>query len=182
MSNRALPAHLGTSPQDYARLGIQRGRIAPWEDGMRTDGSKGTYEWWYFDTHLDDGSKLVIEFRAKAIIDVDKPLAPNVAFVFDRPDGAHIEKLVYLPVSAFSASKESCDVRMGANTFQGDLHTYRIHVEIEDVQADVTLTGTVPAWRPEAGCLFFGAQAEHYFAWLPSVPQGAVSAVITSGG
>jgi predicted secreted hydrolase len=26
-----------------------------WEDGIRTSGEKGTYEWWYFDAHLDDG-------------------------------------------------------------------------------------------------------------------------------
>jgi hypothetical protein len=25
----------------------------------RTDSSVGTYEWWYFDAHIDDGAKLV---------------------------------------------------------------------------------------------------------------------------
>jgi hypothetical protein len=24
------------------------------EDGIRTSGEKGTYEWWYFDAHLDE--------------------------------------------------------------------------------------------------------------------------------
>jgi hypothetical protein len=23
----------------------------PWEDGLRTDGGAGTFEWWYFDAH-----------------------------------------------------------------------------------------------------------------------------------
>jgi hypothetical protein len=39
--------------------------IKPWEDGMRIGGSPGTYEWWYFDAHLDDGAKLVVVFLTK---------------------------------------------------------------------------------------------------------------------
>ena len=29
----------------YQKLGLTRNQIEIWEDGMRTDGSKGTYEW-----------------------------------------------------------------------------------------------------------------------------------------
>jgi len=43
-------------PQDYTALGIAPQPIARREDGMRTTGEKDTYEWWYFDTHLDDGT------------------------------------------------------------------------------------------------------------------------------
>jgi predicted secreted hydrolase len=182
MCGRVIQSHLGTNPRDYEQLGIKKGPIEQWEDGLRTEGSKGTYEWWYFDTHLDDASKVVIVFYTKNLIDVGKPLAPYVTITFDRPDGAHLEKTYYAPVGALSASKETCDVRIGPNTFVGDLHSYRVHVEIEDVVADVTLTGTVPAWRPGAGALFFGERSEHYFAWLPAVPQGDVEAVITVGG
>ncbi|HMA37832.1 MAG TPA: hypothetical protein VKY74_25495 [Chloroflexia bacterium] len=46
MSNPPVLAHLVSSPQEYALLGLKKGQIAPWEDGMRTDGGKGTYEWW----------------------------------------------------------------------------------------------------------------------------------------
>jgi hypothetical protein len=35
--------------------------IAQWEDGAGTDASAGTYEWWYFDAHLADGAKLVVQ-------------------------------------------------------------------------------------------------------------------------
>ena len=34
----------------YQKLGLTRNKVEIWEDGMRTDGSKGTYEWWYFDS------------------------------------------------------------------------------------------------------------------------------------
>jgi hypothetical protein len=41
---KALPATLGTTDDHYHRLGLSRHRIELWEDGMRTDGGKGTYE------------------------------------------------------------------------------------------------------------------------------------------
>ena len=75
-----LPATLGASDEHYRRLGVSRDKIELWEDGMRTDGGKGTYEWWYFDAYLDDGSKLAITFRTKPIIDVGKALDPWIDF------------------------------------------------------------------------------------------------------
>jgi hypothetical protein len=181
MKDKHMPAHLGTSPQEYARLGIKQSQIEQWEDGMRTDGSPNTYEWWYFDAHLDDGSKVVITFFTKPIFDVKKPLSPQITFNLDRPDGTSLEKILHAPTQEFTASTKGCDVRIGSNSFQGDLHTYQIHVEIEDVVADIQLTGTVPAWRPETGHFYFGDQDQHVFAWLPSVPQGQVQATITVG-
>ena len=40
---------------------------------MRTDGSKGTYEWWYFDSTYPDGTKLVLQYYSKSPIQVDGP-------------------------------------------------------------------------------------------------------------
>jgi hypothetical protein len=56
---------MGSTPADYARFGIEREAIEPHEDGLRTDGGPGSYEWWYFDAHLDDGAKLVVVFFTK---------------------------------------------------------------------------------------------------------------------
>ncbi|HST03546.1 MAG TPA: hydroxyneurosporene dehydrogenase [Chloroflexia bacterium] len=177
--SKQTPSYLGTSRTDYERFGVKKDEIEQWEDGFRTDGSKGTYEWWYFDAHLDDTSKIVIVFYTKSLVDVGKPLAPYVSITLDRPDGTHVEKMYYAPATAFTASKEKCDVRLGPNIFEGDLHTCRIHLEIEDVLVNLTLTGTVPPWRPATGSIFFGGKSEHYFAWLPAVPQGDVDATIT---
>jgi hypothetical protein len=38
-------AVMASSPEDYKRLGLSPTSIEPWEDGARTDGSAGTYEW-----------------------------------------------------------------------------------------------------------------------------------------
>jgi hypothetical protein len=61
-STATVPVRLGSTPDDYARIGIAPRNIKPWEDGMRTGGARGTFEWWYFDAHLDDGAKLVVVF------------------------------------------------------------------------------------------------------------------------
>jgi hypothetical protein len=182
LHHAARASMLGSTPEQFRRLQLSPSRIEAWEDGMRTDGSAGTFEWWYFDAHMDDGSKLVVIFFTKPFSEIGKPLRPYVEVTIDRPDGTSIDRQVALGADAFSAATDHCEVAIGPNRFTGDLHTYRIHVEIEDVVVDVTLTGEVPSWRPHTGHWFYGDEEEHFFAWLPSVPQGAVDAVITVGG
>lgn len=63
-------ARLGSTAEDYERIGIRPDQVLPWEDRARSDGSKGTYEWWYFDAHLDDGAKLVVVFLTKNFTDI----------------------------------------------------------------------------------------------------------------
>src|SRR5260370_34157469 len=117
MKDKPMPAHLGTSSQEYARLGFKQGQIEPWEDGMRTDGSPNTYEWWYFDAHLDDGSTVAITFFTKPISDVKKPLSPQITFNLDRPDGTSLETILHAPTQEFTASTKEYNARMRSNTF-----------------------------------------------------------------
>lgn len=95
------------------------------------------------------------------------------------PDGTAGQPGRGVAAETFSASTETCDVRIGDNVFAGDLHTTP-SVPVKEV--DITLTGQVPAWRPETGHWLFGEEGEHYFAWLPSVPQGRVEATYRVGG
>ena len=182
ISTATVPARLAGTPADYARLGIAPHEIKPWEDGMRTKGARGTYEWWYFDAHLDDGAKLVVVFSTREFSDLNQPLNPGIRIDLTLPGGTAVRKLVQLQADTFSASTETNDVRIGDNVFAGDLHTYTIHARVDDVEVDVKLTGNVPAWRPKTGFWLFGESAEHYFAWLPSVPQGTVEATYRVGG
>jgi hypothetical protein len=176
-----LAARLGSTPEDYTRMGIERGVIKPWEDGMRTDGSPGTYEWWYFDAHLDDGTRLVVVFQTKQFTDLDKPISPVIRIDLTLPGGTLLQQMVEPDAETFSASAESCEVHIGDSVFAGDLHTYTIRARAKEVEVDITLTTQVPAWRPETGYWLFGDQGERYFAWLPSVPQGRVSATYRIG-
>ncbi|MEV7342137.1 lipocalin-like domain-containing protein [Streptomyces sp. NPDC093544] len=173
-------------PADYQRLGLAKDEIAPWEDGFRSrPGGPGTFEWWYFDCVLDDGSTLVINFMIKDFRvgkGVNQPPAPVVTIELDRPDGTHIERTSPEHPDDHDFATDRCDVRIGDNRITGDLHTYRIHADIDGVVADITLTGQVPSWRPETGHITFGEEKQKYFAWLPSVPQGRVEATLTIDG
>ncbi|OZJ01438.1 hypothetical protein BZG36_05704, partial [Bifiguratus adelaidae] len=178
----------GTTLHDMRRWleNIAKGDIALWEDGFRTEpGGPGTFEWWYFDAVFDDGSTLVTTFMVKDIRNrkgVHQPAGPVVMFELDQADGKHFKRTAHAADGDFSFATERCDVRIGLNTFTGDLHSYHIHVDIDGVIVDITLTGQVPPWRPETGHILFGDDEQHYFAWLPAVPQGAVQAELTIDG
>src|SRR5271170_5917739 len=72
------------SDADYQRLGLSRDTVAPWEDGARTDGGRGSFEWWYFDAHLDDGAALVVMFMDKDFTE------PRLAATLAGFDGAYL--------------------------------------------------------------------------------------------
>src|ERR1700734_3038690 len=77
-----------TSDADYQRLGLSQSTIAPWEDGARTDGGRGSFEWWYFDAHLDAGAALVVVFQDKDFTEPQKRLPRWCASTSTCPTGA----------------------------------------------------------------------------------------------
>jgi hypothetical protein len=176
MARQATPmAVIAADEADYRRLGISRGSVQAWEDGARTDDRRGTYEWWYFDAHLDDGAKLVVVFMNKDLAAPQKPLEPLIRIDLDLPDGRGFQKLVRFPAESWSAAADHADVRIAGNRFTGDLHTYRITATLEEIDVDVTLVADVGPWRPETGYMLYGAERDQEFAWLPSVPRGKVT-------
>ncbi|MDP9223775.1 MAG: hydroxyneurosporene dehydrogenase [Actinomycetota bacterium] len=169
------------SDEDYARLGLARRDIKAWEDGARTDDRPGTYEWWYFDAHLDDGTKLVVVFMDKDLTTPQKSLEPTIRLNLDLADGRSFVKFTTFDPASWTAARDHADVRIGENRFTGDLHTYRITAKVDEIEVDVVLEGEVAAWRPETGYMLFGPDRKREFSWLPSVPQGKVTALYSIG-
>lgn len=161
------------SDADYQRLGLDRGAIAPWEDGLRLSTGEGTYEWWYFDAHLENGATVVVVFYTKYAAESNGPLAPMMTINLTTPDGRVFNKTLTVGPEQFSASPEKCDVRIGDNRFSGDLHRYRIEASIDEVSVQVDLTGEIAPWRSHTGHTYFEHGGDkRLFAWLPAVPQG----------
>ena len=166
----------------FEKMGLTRGVVHPWEDGMRTDGSKGTYEWWYYDSHFPDGTIMVIIFYSKSPIEVNGPIKPQATIELTLPDGTKYEDLVTASIADSHYATDHCDVRVGKSHIIGDLKHYDIVFQGKDIQATVSLDGTIPAWRSQSGSIFFGDNEEHYFAWLPAIPEGKVTADVTCHG
>ncbi|MDR3344159.1 MAG: hypothetical protein LBT21_00980 [Oscillospiraceae bacterium] len=182
MAKRTIPSGLGKTAEQYARLGLEKGKVEQREDGQRTHGGPGPYEWWYLDTHLDDGTSLVLVFYTKRMMTPEKPLAPYATIDLDYPDGRHFEERLELADIPFSAEKDRCEVHIGPCYIKGNLQEYEVYFENDVCSAKVSLKSNVPPWRPETGHIFFGEQDEDFFAWLPSVPEGDVIAEITVDG
>jgi hypothetical protein len=167
---------LADRPADYKELGIAPVEVAGFEDGQRIDTERGRYEWWYFDSHLDNGATVVVVFYTKPNVSPNGRLAPRITINIALPDGRIFDRILDVGPELFEASKAGCDIRIGTNRFAGDLHHYRITATIKEISVDVELTGKVRAWRPKSGHLSFGVEGqERLFAWLPSVPNGLAS-------
>lgn len=164
-------AYLAQSDKDYQQLHLKKDKPEPWEDGMRTNGGKGSFEWWYFDAHLADGSKVVIVFYTKPMTSIHKPIAAYATFNIDYSDGSKRER--YLPSTVFSASVAQCEVRIGDCTVKGDLKSYTIYMAGYNFQCNIELSTCAESWRPETGYLHFGGQ-DNYFGWLVAVPKGNI--------
>lgn len=159
--------------------------VTPREDGRRLPTGRGTFEWWYFDAHLDDGSTAVIVFATKPLTNPNIPLTPNLSLTITRPDGRKTAEFALPPAGEFAASAEVCDVRIGQSQVRqserGGRWVYTLHAETTGMSADLTFQGLVPPWRPGAGKVHFG-DLEHFFAWLPAIPYGTVAGTLTYDG
>ena len=160
-----------------AEIGL-RDDIQLFEDGLRTGKESGNYEWWYFDSKYEDGSSLVIVFFTKPVTSLAGHFQPEVILDYVHPDGREVH--TKYTSSDFSFSKEQCDVRIGDCYIRGDLKHYEIYFKNEDAECHLTLDGSVPSWRPDSGQIYFGKK--DYFAWLPSIPEGAVLGKLKAKG
>ena len=148
----------------YEKMGLKRTSVEIWEDAMRTDGSRGTYEWWYYDSHFPDGTVMVIIFFSKSPIDVSRPIKPQATLEITLPDGTKLSDEVHATLENSFYSTEKCDVRIGKSKIVGDLNHYDIVFCGKKIKARVSLDGTIPSWRSQTGSIFFGDKEEKYFA------------------
>ena len=169
--------HLATAPSDFTALGLGE-KVAVREDGRRTQSSADTFEWWYFDGLLDDGTVVVVWFgdnwfygshKRAVSMELTAPGKPTRRIMrsFDEPG---------------SFASEDADVRIGPHSFKGDLDTYSIHVDpvgTGGMGCDLTLRRRVASYRPATGYIESGKQ---YFAWLVAVPEGEVTGTLTVDG
>jgi hypothetical protein len=179
MSSKVL---LAESEGDYNKLGIQR-ETAIWEDGMRTHGGEGTYEWWYFDAEYMDGTKVVVVFYTKNGFDVKGPACPTVQINITLPDGRSLTNFVSEKRDTpIRASKTQCDVTIANSSVSYSEGKYVLHFTDGSVDYRCTMTSIIPMWRPKTGHWLFGDQGEKFFAWFVAQPSADLQAVLSIDG
>jgi hypothetical protein len=169
--------HLAATPADFAALGIGQ-KIAVREDGRRTPKSADTFEWWYFDGLMDDGTVLVVWFGDNWFYGSHK----RAVSIELTPPGKPTRRVMRTFEEPGSFSIDSADIKIGPHRFKGDLDTYSIHVdpaETGGVGCDLALRRRVASYRPATGYIEAGRQ---FFAWLVAVPEGAVTGTLTADG
>lgn len=90
MSVNVEQVRLANDDETYRKLNIHPTEPQPKEDGMRTDGREGSFEWWYTDAEFEDGTTVVTTFYTKNHFDVLGPAWPTVQIDITYPDGTKI--------------------------------------------------------------------------------------------
>jgi hypothetical protein len=173
---------LANNKEDFKRIGITN-EPAIWEDGMRTHGREGTYEWWYFDAEYTDGTKIVVVFYTKYQFDLKGEACPTIRFDLTLPDGRSVTKLISEEKgSTIRASKEKCDVKIDRSSIKYSEGNYLIHFVDDSIDYRCTMKSTVPMWRPKTGHWLFGKEQKDFFAWFVAQPSADLEAVLTMDG
>jgi predicted secreted hydrolase len=181
MPNKKLLT-IGDSPELLQKAGLDASNVALWEDGQRADTGPGSFEWWYFDAHLEDGSTAVIVYSTKLFTERTGPLKPFVRLVITTPDRRELSGFTMFNPAQFSATKAQCDVKISHNYARGDLHHYELRAECGELAADLAFNGVVPPWRPGSGINYYDEALTRYFGWLPAIPHGKVEGTLTYEG
>lgn len=177
------------SAEDYERLGLTPGVVEPWEDGRRESDEPGHSEVWYFDSVLDDGSKLVFGVRAAPMLGEDVSHAgPRYTIMLTTADGVTHAVDTFVAKADSALSTDKCDLRLGPNRITGDLTSYDVHFEPETTKRgdavlgmDLHLEAKVKPYRPGTGYIAIGDDDEHYLTFM-CISKLAISGSITLDG
>lgn len=164
------------------RLDVVINPILPSDDALHIDvGKRNNFEWWYFDARLESGHTFVLFFYAANPNPGPTAGKIGVEMVLVRPDGRKTQIFIPYKKSAFSASREKADVKIGQNYLtsdysKGELPIYTIHVDEENLGFDLTYAAEVNGWKPGTGVSEFGNMG--YFAWVVPFVRASVEGKI----
>ena len=152
--------------------------LRPEEDGVHreVENSKGYFELWYFDAHLE-GGYLVVGFLHRANMIDFRPAAEINIYT---PSGEKLSANKYYKKSDVRTSEKKCDVWVGKNHAVGSYPEYRLHIAEGELEANLTFHSELPGWKPGKGMTYYGDKG--FFAWVVPVPRARVVGTIKIGG
>jgi hypothetical protein len=159
---------------------LNRGLTAA-DDGLHKPGGPLPYEWWYFDATFDNGYSVVVIAWP---MNYSKPWRRQctVQLSIYTPDGRTHKHYIFPPRKLFSASRESCDVRIGDSFLRGGYPRYEISMEAEGDRVDLVFESEVPGWKPGKGANLVPFPMMKTMGWLVPVPRAKVRGTLTVAG
>jgi len=151
--------------------------VSKWEDGNRTTGKSNEFEWWYFDTKLNNGALLVCYFYKVHFLQDKYFIGLNY-----NDNEEDIFLLKYFNKNEVQFSSDSCDVIMGNNYIRGNLNQYEIKLDPKDFEGfgvELFLKSNLKPYRPKDGIIKAG---NDFFAWLAAVPNGTTKGTVIIDG
>ncbi len=177
-------ARLADRDEDYKRFGVSK-TPSYVEDGIRTHGGKGTFEWWYTDVTFEDGTAVVVIFFTKNYFDAPGPAWPTVDFEIVDPSGKRTNVWTRgKKGTVINATKDICDVRLEKNFIRYEDGNYHVHYEDHGITYDAIMKPKLPMWRPGAAHWIFGegTSDEKTYGWFVAQPDAEVDATLTMNG
>lgn len=175
-------AFLASNATHYKALGIKQNTVEAWEDGRRTNGQEGSYEWWYNDAKFDDGTTVVVVFYSKKGFDVEGPARPTASIDITFPSGKKFSREIYEEGKVIDAKQDIADVRIKDSYLKYEDGNYKIKFSHKDVTYQATMTSNQPMYRPNTGHMYFGNEKKDFFAWLVAQPSAKVEATLNIKG
>ena len=179
-----LCARLADKDADYKRFGIAK-KPSFKEDGMRTHGGKGTFEWWYTDVTFEDGTAVVVIFFTKNYFDTPGPAWPTADFEIVDPSGKRTNVWTRgKKGTKINAARDVCNVSIEKNYIRYVDGVYKVHYEDHGIVYDATMKPKLPMWRPGAAHWIFGEGTpnERTYGWFVAQPDAEVEATLTMNG
>lgn len=171
-------------PEDYERLGLNPNVVEEWEHGRRRKPTEvPAMENWYFDSIMDDGTKVVVVFMTKTGDKRTIPKdSPNLRIQITSPDGKHFDDAFYLDPKKCETRVGECYVKYGEHSFIGDLTDVDIYVNPENgIGANLHVHSLTKPFRPGTGYIAFGDDESKEYTWL-TFPRNDVTGTINYDG
>ena len=159
----------------------------PWEDGMRTDPTPNTYEWWYFQGAMKDNSTVIVIFFTKPWMVTSLPFSPYLSIVITAPNGTIFRDDIQSNTDQFTAARGQTNVTMGNNWVRGNLTTYELHIKSnKGFGADLVFTRHGQSTRggggEGTGKFYYDPSLTQYAGWFVAQPSATVQGVLSYDG
>lgn len=179
-NNSKSSAFLATSDEDYSKFNINKDSVQIWENGLRTNGDRGSFEWWYVEAKFEDGSQIITIFFSKNKFMVKDVACPTAYINIILPNGEKIYgNITEGENKIIKAEKNQCHVKINDSYLKYINGNYKLRFVGDDLKYEVDMISTMPMWRPATGHWFFGKRKEKYFAWLVAQPSCEITGTLT---